>query len=141
MCARSREDSSVGAKTFTQAAPAFDFTLAVSMAGIDADSIRRALDDVSERKVAAASHDDPVVAAIAHAALGEISSRIRQLLRSPPTDPLIVGALVPLLANKELLEPVVKTLSAYGPRAAGQLVDALLDAETPETFAAGCPSC
>ena len=53
-----------------QAAPAFDFTVAVSMAGIDAVSIRRALDDVSERKVAAASHDDPVVAAIADAALG-----------------------------------------------------------------------
>ena len=114
-----------------QAAPAFDFTLAVSMAGIDAVSIRRALDDVSERKVAAASHDDPVVAAIATLRSGDLL-RIRQLLRSPPTDPLIVGALVPLLANKELLEPVVKTLSAYGPRAAGQLVDALLDSATPE---------
>ena len=115
-----------------QAAPAFDFTVAVSMAGIDADVIRRALDDVSERKGAAASHDDPVVAAIATLRSGD-PSRIRWLLRAPPTDPLIVGALVPLLANRALLEPVVKTLSAYGPRAAGQLVDALLDAETPET--------
>jgi hypothetical protein len=113
-----------------QAAPV-DFTLAVSMAGIDAVSIRRALDDVSERKVAAAAHDDPVVAAVATLRSGDLP-RIRQLLRSPPTDPLIVGALVPLLANKELLEPVVKTLSAYGPRAAGQLVDALLDSATPE---------
>ena len=115
-----------------QAAPAFDFTVAVSMAGIDAVSIRRALDDVSERKVAAASHDDPVVAAIATLRSGDLL-RIRQLLRSPPTDPLIVGALVPLLANKDLLEPVVKTLTAYGPRAAGQLVDALLDSATPES--------
>ncbi len=113
-----------------QAAPV-DFTLAVSMAGIDAVSIRRALDDVSERKVAEAAHDDPVVAAIATLRSGDLL-RIRQLLRSPPTDPLIVGALVPLLANKELLEPVVKALSAYGPRAAGQLVDALLDSATPE---------
>jgi hypothetical protein len=115
-----------------QAAPAFDFTIAVSMAGIDAASIRRALDDVSERKVAAPSHDDPVVAAITTLRSGDLP-RIRQLLRSPPTDPLIVGALVPLLANKELLEPVVKALSAHGPRAAGQLVDALLDSATPES--------
>jgi hypothetical protein len=113
-----------------QAAPV-DFTLAVSMAGIDAVSIRRALDDVSERKVAEAAHDDPVVAAIATLRSSDLL-RIRQLLRAPPTDPLIVGALVPLLANKELLEPVVKALSAYGPRAAGQLVDALLDSATPE---------
>jgi hypothetical protein len=114
-----------------QAAPAVDFTMAVSMAGIDADSIRRALDDVSERKVTAASVDDPVVAAIATLRSGDLS-RIRQLLRTPPADPLIVGALVPLLANRELLEPVVKALSAHGPRAAGQLVDALLDAATPD---------
>jgi hypothetical protein len=114
-----------------QAAPAFDFTVAVSMAGIDAVSIRRALDDVTERRVAAASHDDPVVAAIATLRSGDLL-RIRQLLRSPPADTLVVGALVPLLANKELLEPVVKTLSAYGPRAAGQLVDALLDSGTPD---------
>lgn len=114
-----------------QAAPAFDFTFAVSMAGIDADSIQHALSDVSERKVPAAVPDDPVVAAIACLRSGDIS-RIRQLLRSPPTDPLIVGALVPLLANKDLLEPVVKTLSAHGPRAAGQLVDALLDSATPD---------
>ena len=115
----------------SQAAPAFDFTVAVSMAGIDAVSIRRALDEVSERKVAAAPHDDPVVAAIEGLRSGDLL-RIRQLLRALPTDPLIVGALVPLLANKDLLGSVVKSLSAYGPRAAGQLVDALLDPETPE---------
>ena len=113
-----------------QATPAFDFTVAVSMAGIDAASIRRALDDVSERKVAAAL-DDPVVAAIADLRSGDLP-RIRQVLRAPPSDPLIVGALVPLLANKDLLGSVVKSLSAYGPRAAGQLVDALLDPATPE---------
>jgi hypothetical protein len=114
-----------------QATPAFDFTVAVSMAGIDAVSIRRALDDVSERKVAAAPHDDPVVAAVEGLRSGDLP-RIRQLLRALPPDPLIVGALVPLLANKELLGSVVKSLSAYGPRAAGQLVDALLDPATPD---------
>ena len=54
------------------------------------------------------------------------------MLRAPPTDPLIVGALVPLLANREILGSVVKALSAFGPRAAGQLVDALLDPATPD---------
>ena len=34
-----------------QAAPRFDFTVAASMAGLDAVSIRRALDDAAERKV------------------------------------------------------------------------------------------
>jgi hypothetical protein len=114
-----------------QGTPAFDFTVAVSMAGIDAASIRRALDDVSERKVAAAPPDDPVVAAIEGLRSGDLP-RIRQLLRALPTDPLIVGALIPLLANRDLLGSVVKSLSAYGPRASGQLVDALLDPETPE---------
>jgi hypothetical protein len=111
-------------------APRFDFTVAGSMVGLDAVSIRRALDDAAERKGTAA-YDDPVVAAIASLRSGDLS-RIRYELRAPPTDPLIVGALVPLLANREILSQVVKALSAVGVRAAGQLVDALLDPETPD---------
>ena len=38
------------AEDLHQAAPRFDFTVAGSMVGLDAASIRRALDDVSERK-------------------------------------------------------------------------------------------
>ena len=76
-------------------------------------------------------HDDPVVAAIASLRSGD-PSRILQVLRAPPTDPLLVGALVPLLANKEILRQVVKALTAFGARAAGQLVDALLDPATPD---------
>jgi hypothetical protein len=113
-----------------QAAPRFDFTVAGSMAGLDAASIRRALDDAAERK-GTATHDDPVVAAIASLRSGDLS-RVRQVLRAPPTDPLIVGALVPLLANREILSQVVKALTAPGVRAAGQLVDALLDPATPD---------
>ena len=113
-----------------QAAPRFDFTVAASMVGLDAVSIRRALDDVSERK-GTAPHDDPVVAAIASLRSGDLS-RILQVLRAPPTDPLLVGALVPLLANREFLKQVVKALTAFGARAAGQLVDALLDPATPD---------
>ena len=85
---------------------------------------------MSERK-GSRTHDDPVVAAIASLRSGD-RSRILQVLRAPPTDPLLVGALVPLLANKELLKQVVKALIAFGPRAAGQLVDALLDSATTD---------
>ena len=113
-----------------QAAPRFDFTVAASMVGLDAASIRRALDDVSEQK-AHAPPDDPVVAAIATLRSGD-RSRILHVLRAPPSDPLLVGALVPLLANRDILKQVVTALTAFGPRATGQLVDALLDSATPE---------
>ena len=43
-----------------------------------------------------------------------------------------MGALVPLLANREILKQVVKALTAFGTRATGQLVDALLDPATPD---------
>ena len=54
------------------------------------------------------------------------------LLRAPPADPLLIGALVPLLAQKEILGQVVAALTAFGARGAGQLVDALLDPATPD---------
>ena len=118
------------AEDLQQAAPRFDFTVAEGMVGIDAVSIRRALDDISDRK-STATPDDPVVAAIASLRSGDLS-RILQVLRAPPTDPLLVGALVPLLANREILRQVVKALTAFGTRATGQLVDALLDPATPD---------
>jgi hypothetical protein len=113
-----------------QAAPRFDFTVAASVAGLDAASIRRALDDAAQR-TSTAPHDDPIVSAIVHLRSGDLG-RIRQVLRAPPADPLLVGALIPLLANREILSQVVKALSAVGPRVAGQLVDALLDPATPD---------
>jgi hypothetical protein len=45
----------------------------------------------------------------------------------------VAGALISLLARRDTLRPVVGALAAFGPRAAGQLVDALLDPATPET--------
>jgi hypothetical protein len=110
------------------AAPAFDFTVA-NMAGLDVQSIRVALDGAERARTA--SHDDPVVAAIASLRSGDLP-RIRQVLRAPPADPLLIGALVPLLANREILGQVVKVLTTFGARVAGQLVDALLDPATPE---------
>jgi hypothetical protein len=113
-----------------QAAPRFDFTVAASMVGLDAASIRRALDEVSEQK-GHAPPEDPVVAAIATLRSGD-RSRILHVLRAPPSDPLLVGALVPLLANRDILKQVVTALTAFGARATGQLVDGLLDPATPE---------
>ncbi len=113
-----------------QVAQRVDFTVAASMVGLDANSIRRALEAVSLAKNDAA-HADPVVAAVANLRSGD-RRRIVHVLREPPTDPLIVGALVPLLADRDMLRPVVDALTAFGPRATGQLVDALLDPATPE---------
>jgi ATP/ADP translocase len=112
-------------------APRFDFTVAASMVGLDGASIRRALDEVSGDK-ADTAHHDPVVAAIASLRSGDLS-RILQVLRAPPSDPLLIGALVPLLAQREILKQVVNALTAFGPRATGQLVDALLDPATPDS--------
>ena len=71
-CARSREDSSVGAKTSTRPRPPSTSPSLSAWRVSTPTSIRRALDDVSERKVAAASHDDPVVAAIATLRSGDL---------------------------------------------------------------------
>ena len=114
-----------------QATPRVDFTVAASMVGLDGASIRRALDELAVTK-GEAPPDDPIVAAIASLRSGDLS-RIQHVLRAPPSDPLLVGALVPLLANRDILKQVVKALTAHGARATGQLVDALLDPATPDS--------
>ena len=54
--------------------------------------------------------------------------RVRRVIRShAEPDPLVVAALVPLLARDELYPDVVRTLRRVAPRVTGQLVDALLD--------------
>ena len=108
-----------------------DFTLAQSIAGLDAVSIQRALGQTAE-ETRPDSHDDAIVAAVAGLRSGDLG-RIRRVLRAPPTDPLLIGALIPLLARKEILAEVVTALTAFGGRGAGQLVDALLDPATPDT--------
>ena len=57
---------------------------------------------------------------------------MRQVLRAPPTDPLMVGAIVPLLAEQGHSQPGRQGPGGVWPRAAGQLVDALLDPATPD---------
>jgi len=106
-----------------------DFTIAQSMTGLDAASIYRALDQTADKSASASG--DPVVAAITVLRSGDLA-RIRRLLRAPATDPLLIGALIPLLAQREILKPVVDALTAFGVRGAGQLVDALLDPATSD---------
>ena len=71
------------------------------------------------------------MAAIVELRSGDLD-RIRAALRALPRDPLLVGALIPLLERREILRPVIAALTAFGARAAGQLVDRLLDPATPE---------
>jgi ATP/ADP translocase len=108
-----------------------DFTSAGSMAGLDRTSVLRALGQVAEAKIVIPSSADPVVAAIADLRSDD-RGRIEAVLRHPPRDSLVVGALIPLLARSGVLREVVAALTGFGTRAAGQLVDALLDPATPD---------
>ena len=106
-----------------------DFTMAESLLGLDRTSLLRTLGEGAEAADAAIP-DDPVVAAIADLRSGDVS-RIRAALGRPLTDPLLIGAIIPLLARRDVLRPVGTALAAFGTRAAGHLVDALLDPSTP----------
>jgi hypothetical protein len=107
-----------------------DFTVVGSMAGLDRAAILQALDQQEPTGVVAPPAD-PVVAAIAEFRSGNLA-RIRAALREPPREPIIVGALVPLLARDEVVRPAVAALVSFGARAAGEMVAALLDPDTPE---------
>jgi ATP:ADP antiporter, AAA family len=113
-----------------------DFTIAGGVAGLDRASIQRALGavegkDSAAAPVANAAPADPVVAAIVELRSQNLT-RIRAALRNPPDDPLLVGALVPLLARDELVRPVVTALAGFGARAAGEMASVLLDATSPD---------
>jgi hypothetical protein len=106
-----------------------DFTMVGTLVGMDQDAIRRAL---GEQVTSAPALQDPVVAAMGELRSGD-TNRIRAALQTLPRDPALIGALVPLLANGHVLHPVVDALESFGPRAAGEMVSALLDSATPET--------
>jgi hypothetical protein len=108
-----------------------DFTVARSIAGLDRAAVLRAVGSPGTSRPTALPADDPVVAAIIELRSGD-PLRIRAALRDPPRDPLIIGALVQLLAKDDLVRPVVSALAAFGARAAGELVSVLLDPATPE---------
>jgi len=108
-----------------------DFTIAESLAGFDRAGVQKALGAGAEAAGAAPPPADPVVAAIADLRSGDLS-RLRAALRALPRDPLLVGALVPLLGRRDVLRQVVAALESFGARASAQLVDALLDSDTPD---------
>ena len=110
-----------------------DFTVARSMAGLDRAAVLRAVGSPGTVRPTALPADDPVVAAIIEFRSGDLL-RIRAALRDPPRDPLIIGALVQLLAKDDLVRPVVSALAAFGARAAGELVSVLLDPATPDVL-------
>jgi len=98
-----------------------DFTVVRSFAGLDASALQQAI---------AESAPDPLGAAYAALRSGN-ATRIRAALASLPSDPTLIGALVPLLANSPVLRPTVAALKSFGPRAAGEMASALLDSGTP----------
>jgi len=107
-----------------------DFTVAGGMPGLDRAAVLRALGSPEAVRTATVPAD-PAVAAIVEFRSGDLL-RIRAALRDPPDDPLVIGALVPLLARDDVVRPVVSALSSFGARAAGEMVSVLLDPATPD---------
>jgi hypothetical protein len=99
------------------------------MAGLDRAAIRRALE--ADGPIAGTVPADPVVAAVGDLRSGDMA-RVRGALSRLPRDPLLIGALVPLLSRDEVVRPVVAALVSFGPRAAGEMVSALVDPATPD---------
>jgi hypothetical protein len=109
-----------------------DFTIARSMVGLDREALFRAVGS-KETVRPPAVPTDPVVAAIVEFRSGDLL-RIRAALRDPPRDPLIIGALIPLLTRDDLVRTVVSALVAFKDRAAGEMVSVLLDTATPDVI-------
>ena len=108
-----------------------DFTIARSMAGLDRAAVMKALG--APAAVPAGPVLDPVVAAIADLRSGDIG-RMRAALARPPADPILIGAVVPLLANDQVARLAIAALGRFGVRAAGEMVSVLLDPSTPDAI-------
>src|SRR5262245_18771118 len=80
-----------------------DFTAVGSMSGLDRAAIRRALE--ADGAAPSVSPEDPVLAALADFRSGDLG-RIRAALERLPREPVVIGALVPLLARDQLVRPV-----------------------------------
>jgi ATP/ADP translocase len=107
-----------------------DFTFAGSMTGLDRTSVLRALGTTTVAE-APPPPVDPVVAALIELRSDDLR-RIHAALRDVPRDPLLIAALVPLLAKDKLVKAVVAALERFGTRAAGELVSVLLDPAAPD---------
>jgi hypothetical protein len=105
-------------------------TLARTGHGLDRATLLReaaALRGVRSADAAAAPGSDPVLLVIAELRSGKPDAVRAALRRTEAADPAVVGHLVPLLANDAVFLEVVRALRKSGPRATGQLLDALLD--------------
>lgn len=107
-----------------------DFSVAGTMTGLDRSAVLRALGS-TQTDQPPAPVADPVVAALVELRSGDLL-RIRAALRDVPRDPLMIAALVPLLAKDTLVKATVAALESFGARAAGELVSVLLDPATPD---------
>ena len=107
-----------------------DFSMAGTMTGLDRSAVLRALGS-AQTDQPPVPHADPVLAALVELRSGD-PGRIRAALRDVPRDPLIIAALVPLLARDNFVKATVAALDTFGARAAGELVSVLLDPATPE---------
>jgi hypothetical protein len=107
-----------------------DFTAATSIAGLDRAVVLQAVKSADAPRPPAPPAD-PVVAAIAEFRSGDLL-RIRAALYNPPQDPLIIASLVPLLARDDVVRRVSQVLTAFGARAAGEMVSVLLDPGTSD---------
>ena len=109
---------------------ATDFTFAGTMTGLDRSAVMRAIGSArSDPRPTLPA--DPVLAALVELRSGDLL-RIRAALRDLPRDPLVIGALVPLLARDNLVQLVVSALGTFGARAAGEMVSVLLDPATSD---------
>ena len=107
-----------------------DFTVAGSMTGLDRSAVLRALGSAQADRPPDLPRD-PVIAALVELRSGDLL-RIRAALGDLPRDPLIITALVPLLARDNMVKMIVSALAAFGARAAGEMVSVLLDPATSD---------
>ena len=109
-----------------------DFTVLGTMTGLDRAAVLRAMGSPEAARTTVAPAD-AVVAAIIELRSGDVL-RIRAALREPPRDPILIAPLVQLLARDGVVRHVAEALAAFGARAAGEMVSALLDPATPDVI-------
>ena len=109
-----------------------DFTVVGTMTGLDRAAVLRAM-GTPETARPTAPPADPAVAAIVDFRSGDLL-RIRNALREPPNDPVLIAPLVQLLARDGVVRPVAAALAGFGARAAGEMVAVLLDPATPDVL-------
>ncbi|MBL8228707.1 MAG: hypothetical protein JNL98_09535 [Bryobacterales bacterium] len=114
-----------------------DFTVVRSLTGIDRATLQKALGE--QPAPASVETQDPVLEAFA-ALRSSDPGRIRRTLESLPRDPVLIGTIIPLLADRRFLRPAVAALESFGPRAAGEMVSALLDSGASEVVRRRLPA-